>query len=596
MSNNNIFTSFIDNNYTSSIHRINEYKNKYSYNKNNSNILKNKYNFNNTIKLNINNETAKYIAMNNINNYEKNLLIKVKKNEKKNKIYIFKDLKNNNVYLQTEREIFNDPKPQPFPIKINKNNKIDYNSIMTNIFSNQLKKNNMNKNNTMIGFYNTKNFNDLEIEENCDSSSYIKPNQLINISNRKNNNKIYNNSLANINYNRRIENQKNNYEKELNKEKDMKLIFVLKNLELENLINIFNTHSIKFRDLFQLSKYDLLEMNIPIGPRNRIITFIKDYKNFAKKYDLNELNKFFKTNLKNGIFINAHSLKTNNELKISFSENNINEENNCTNNINNKDKDNNKYNSFCRNLSNISIFNNYYENNFKNGKKRKKYSLYTNELTKENDIYKKENMNIIYNKYNSMSNLINYNNINQISQINKRNKNNKKKTNGNYFTLYNDKNINHNINYISSENCIKKLFCKSNSFKSQNLNFRKKYTLNNNHLNYKISQKRKKFIKKFSNINDEVKIFENHLKVMRKKSQETNSRVETLLNRRRNLTYFENTKINGNEKDNHHKKNNNNMVNNHLQSSRNNSTKITNNKYDKEKRKNIHIFYWNNKN
>ena len=120
-----------------------------------------------------------------------------------------------------------------------------------------------------------------------------------------------------------------------------------------------------------------------------------------------------------------------------------------------------------------------------------------------------------------MSNLINYNNINQISQINKRNKNNKKKTNGNYFTLYNDKNINHNINYISSENCIKKLFCKSNSFKSQNLNFRKKYTLNNNHLNYKISQKRKKFIKKFSNINDEVKIFENHLKVMRKKSQET---------------------------------------------------------------------------
>lgn len=54
---------------------------------------------------------------------------------------------------------------------------------------------------------------------------------------------------------------------------------------MENLINCFNFHYIKFRDLFQLRKHDLIEMNIPIGPRNRIINFVNEYMKFGKNYD-----------------------------------------------------------------------------------------------------------------------------------------------------------------------------------------------------------------------------------------------------------------------------------------------------------------------
>ena len=526
------FSSFIDTKNSSSTHQINEYKNKYYYNKKNSNLLKKKNDFNNTIKLKINNKTAKYLAMDNINKCEKNMLMNIKKKENKNKIYSSKDLNEIYICLEKEKEIFNNPKPQPMPIKINKNTKVDYNDIIKNIFSNQFNKNNMNKNNnTAIEFYKSKILNDIKIEQNYDIHSFLNEKKMSKNLNSRNKNKIYSSSFANNNYNKRIENPKNKDKKILNKEKDSRLIFILKNLNLDNLINIFNEHCIKFSDLFQLNKYDLLEMNIPIGPRNRIIKFIKDYKKNAKMYDLNEIKKFFRTKMKNGIFINEYSLNSNYELNKK---------------INNSDNDyiitkkenlnfNNKYTSFCKNISNVYIFKNFYENN---GKKKNKYNLYINETSKENnDAIKKENINILFNKYNLMSNLLNYNNINKNDKINIRNKNNEKK-NENYFTFYNDRNNDKNIKYLfpnfQNKEYNKKRFYKSNSMKTQNYNFRK-----NNYFNKKISEKRKKFVKKFSNINDEVKIFEDHLRDMRKKSQEINSRVETLLIKRRNLTCFE---------------------------------------------------------
>ena len=470
--------------------------------------------------------------MDNINKCEKNMLMNIKKKENKNKIYSSKDLNEIYICLEKEKEIFNNPKPQPMPIKINKNTKVDYNDIIKNIFSNQFNKNNMNKNNnTAIEFYKSKILNDIKIEQNYDIHSFLNEKKMSKNLNSRNKNTIYSSSFANNNYNKRIENPKNKDKKILNKEKDSRLIFILKNLNLDNLINIFNEHCIKFSDLFQLNKYDLLEMNIPIGPRNRIIKFIKDYKKNAKMYDLNEIKKFFRTKMKNGIFINEYSLNSNYELNKK---------------INNSDNDyiitkkenlnfNNKYTSFCKNISNVYIFKNFYENN---GKKKNKYNLYINETSKENnDAIKKENINILFNKYNLMSNLLNYNNINKNDKINIRNKNNEKK-NENYFTFYNDRNNDKNIKYLfpnfQNKEYNKKRFYKSNSMKTQNYNFRK-----NNYFNKKISEKRKKFVKKFSNINDEVKIFEDHLRDMRKKSQEINSRVETLLIKRRNLTCFE---------------------------------------------------------
>ena len=80
-------------------------------------------------------------------------------------------------------------------------------------------------------------------------------------------------------------------------------------------------------------------MNMPIGPRNRIYNFINEYKNYGKKYDLNELKQFFKEKTKNGIIINNNM----NKLRISCSENNITK-------YNKAQKKNNKYfHSYYRN-------------------------------------------------------------------------------------------------------------------------------------------------------------------------------------------------------------------------------------------------------
>ncbi len=88
---------------------------------------------------------------------------------------------------------------------------------------------------------------------------------------------------------------KNFEEKNINDNKDLLLKYILKVLDLEKLFNDFNLNYISLNDLFLLSKDDLIEMNIPIGPRNRIINFILKFKKFSKQLDLNELIKFFNT-------------------------------------------------------------------------------------------------------------------------------------------------------------------------------------------------------------------------------------------------------------------------------------------------------------
>ena len=74
------------------------------------------------------------------------------------------------------------------------------------------------------------------------------------------------------------------------------------------------------------------EMNIPIGPRNRIINFINEFMKFAKNYDIFELKQFFKNKIKNGIILNNKNKQNNNKYKISNSENNIKTKNSKNNN------------------------------------------------------------------------------------------------------------------------------------------------------------------------------------------------------------------------------------------------------------------------
>lgn len=56
---------------------------------------------------------------------------------------------------------------------------------------------------------------------------------------------------------------------------DNRLEFTLKTLDLENLIPIFKSNILTFNDLLFLSKEDLLEMNVQLGPRNRILKIFR---------------------------------------------------------------------------------------------------------------------------------------------------------------------------------------------------------------------------------------------------------------------------------------------------------------------------------
>ena len=74
---------------------------------------------------------------------------------------------------------------------------------------------------------------------------------------------------------------------------DNKLKYTLHILDLEKLFDDFHMNMITFNDLFLLSKEDLVEMKIPIGPRNRILHFATLYKQYAKTYEEDELINFF---------------------------------------------------------------------------------------------------------------------------------------------------------------------------------------------------------------------------------------------------------------------------------------------------------------
>ena len=111
----------------------------------------------------------------------------------------------------------------------------------------------------------------------------------------------------------------NNNNDKLNKNNniDIKLNFTLSNLELNELKNVFKNNYIFFEDLFLLTKEDFVEMNIPIGPRNRLLNFIKKYKNYAKNFDLNELSSFM-----NKYKESINSIEVNNTLGETPSTNN----------------------------------------------------------------------------------------------------------------------------------------------------------------------------------------------------------------------------------------------------------------------------------
>ena len=127
----------------------------------------------------------------------------------------------------------------------------------------------------------------------------------INLTNNKNN---FHEFIKNINNNDNYDYINNNRNK-FNIVYDKKMIYILKSLNLDNLINIFASNCIYFNDLFLLTKKDLIEMKIPIGQRNRFMHFFEKFKSDAKIYDFNEIKKYldiYKNNYINNVFIDEN--------------------------------------------------------------------------------------------------------------------------------------------------------------------------------------------------------------------------------------------------------------------------------------------------
>ena len=272
---------------------------------------------------------------------------------------------------------------------------------------------------------------------------------------------------------------------------DKKILFILTNLGLENLYIKFKDNFITYNDLNFLTKDDFIEMKIPIGPRNRIIHFIRELKkngmninfdelrNFIHKYKesisgkntkINENNIYDENilDLNNKYIYNKKSQNNSSVLSSAYES-----EKNENISFLEKNKNDNKNNiSFFSNTnynkSNINILREFYNfKNIENTNINNKKKNYSSEKQLENiEISENEKVN----KLNQIINDINYK-IKSNSYIfdNKNNSNKYKKPN----TTKNIGNIKKN-NYIYNNNITYNYeYVKSPHLQKNNSNFSK---------------------------------------------------------------------------------------------------------------------------
>ena len=172
----------------------------------------------------------------------------------------------------------------------------------------------------------------------------------------------------------------NDPEEDLEEEDDDRLTYTLITLDLGNLIHIFEDNNISFVDMLLLSKEDLIELQLEIFQRNRILNFSKLFSKYAKNYSIREISDFFTFN-KQFIFnssiydkvftnnINAYeneienanyNLENNNYDQLNQEINYINSNPNFENNLNNnkimsKSMQNNQNNTNLK-LNNQGVF------------------------------------------------------------------------------------------------------------------------------------------------------------------------------------------------------------------------------------------------
>jgi hypothetical protein len=262
-----------------------------------------------TKKKNINNNNTKLLKQinnkKNVNNMVNSSIV----NLSKYNFNSYNDFSKINNFYNIDNDINNKnekhfPQPDPTPIKINKSSRYINHMINSSIYLND----NI-KRNSSFNCLNNSNYNKYFNLNDNNNKNYIIPNNINNFNSEILKDDYYLGNSLNSFYNKafntererdKIIKNKNFSEERINSKKDYnninnddyKLIFILNNLNLHFLINVFKINYVSFNDLFLLTKDDLREMKIPIGPRNKIIHFIEQYKKQMKSLELDEISNF----------------------------------------------------------------------------------------------------------------------------------------------------------------------------------------------------------------------------------------------------------------------------------------------------------------
>ena len=366
---------------------------------------------------------------------------------------------------------------------------------------------------------------------------------------------------------------------------DIRLITFLHNLNLDYLTNTFKNNYVNFQDLFLLNKDDLIEMKIPIGPRNKLIYYIEQYKKTMKNYDMEDISYFFKSNngqnidmisstmpstynndISNKIKENSNSLfVSNSETKRGYNFNyNIGNENSDINIINNKNKldtsfkgnntDKYRKNSINKNISKIEKKNNYniydlrYSKNISNFNEFAKNKNPITTSKRINKIPQKKNYNktgsfiFSYNFGNKINNnKINYNkNFLKVQAFNKKNstKNNKFYFRNSLSSFFENISLNKSDNKNNNKQKLNLKTSKTTNHSNDSFLINKNKINNiktnknikrNKSMEIKETLNEKNLLENYKSLNFEVEKFENKYKRLKKDSCERKKKIKQLL-------------------------------------------------------------------
>ena len=520
--------------------------NKKTLNKSENNINKN---FKKRKKKNINvnpyqkmgNEYILNFALDNLNKYQENLLVKEKPEDEKNNFnnnhFDFNHKVNYyNNFIITKNENY-EPSNNLTMNKTGKNFRSSYKKNIKKEKERELENNlpQFYTNNKNYSEYFLRNdlFNDNKKEEQNEEIPEPEP-YIINKYITKN--KSYNNfNKVRINNNcEKINQSKSNSNRNKNTT-DLKLNFTLSNLELNELKNVFEDNYIFFEDLFLLTKEDFIEMKIPIGPRNRLLNFIKKYKNYAKTFDLNELSSFM-NKYKDSINSNeidttiGETPSTNNkyrstmtnskEKKLNISnleeETNNNNKNNIIDDLNEIINQNNNNNKRCNTYKTIES-RNYNDEDIDTEKDNNKNN---------NNVNKNIFSNSLFNEFTSYATDLKDSNFDFVDVNNTKNQNKLNKSNMLKIECLNSLISKNNSPFITNNDLIQN---KNNKVGNQNIYVKTKSKMQQN-----------TYYKNYQNIFSEIEKYQMNYEKMKKENDDRNNKINNLLDKKNktNIQYL----------------------------------------------------------